>query len=98
MVLGRFLLVFKVSGWYFMVPGLVFMVPGGLLWPLIVTGWFFMIPGGFYPAPRKTRGPKGLRAESARAVTGQLIFFTKTPVTPERKVKKLSCRGRKMGH
>ena len=48
-------------------------------------------------------GPKGLRAESARAVTGrrcphsgegedflmgQLIFFTKTAVTPEQKVKK----------
>ena len=47
--------------------------------------------------------PKGLRAESARAVTGrrcphsgegedflmgQLNFFTKTAVTPERKVKK----------
>ena len=47
--------------------------------------------------------PKGLRAESAGAVTGrwcphsgegedflmgQLIFFTKTTVTPERKVEK----------
>ena len=47
--------------------------------------------------------PKGLRAESARAVTGrqcphsregedfltgQLDFFTKTAVTPERKVEK----------
>ena len=51
----------------------------------------------------KRAGPKGLRAESARAVTGrrcphsgegedflmgQLNFFTKTAVTPERKVKK----------
>ena len=49
------------------------------------------------------RGPKGLRAESARAVTGrrcphsgegedfltgQLNFFTETAVTPERKVEK----------
>ena len=67
--------------------------------------------------------PKGLRAESARAVTGrrcphseeggdfltgQLNFFTKTAVTPERKVEKLtprweinrrpSCQGLKMGH
>ena len=48
-------------------------------------------------------GPKGLRAESARAVagrrcphsgkgedflTGQLNFFTETAVTPERKVEK----------
>ena len=48
--------------------------------------------------------PKGLRAESARAVTGrrcphsgegedflmgELIFFMKTAVTPERKVEKL---------
>ena len=52
-------------------------------------------------------GPKGLRAESARAVTGrrcphsgkgedfltgQLNFFTKTAVTPERKVKKSFLR------
>ena len=51
----------------------------------------------------KRAGPKGLRAESARAVTGrqcphsgegedflmgQLNFFTKTAVTPERKVEK----------
>ena len=51
----------------------------------------------------KRAGPKGLRAESARAVTGrrcphsgkgedfltgQLNFFTETAVTPERKVKK----------
>ena len=48
-------------------------------------------------------GPKGLRAESARALTGrrnshsgkgedflscQPIFFTETAVTPERKVEK----------
>ena len=55
-------------------------------------------------SPRaKCVGPKGLRAESARAVTGrrcphsgegedflmgQLNFFTKTAVTPERKVEK----------
>ena len=51
----------------------------------------------------KRVGPKGLRAESARAVTGrrsphsgegedfltgQIIFFTETAVTPERKVEK----------
>ena len=51
----------------------------------------------------KRAGPKGLRAESARAVTGrqcpqsgegedfltdQLNFFTETAVTPERKVEK----------
>ena len=55
-------------------------------------------------SPRAKRaGPKGMRAESARAVTGrqcphsgegedfltgQLIFFTKTAVTPEQKVEK----------
>ena len=55
-------------------------------------------------SPRaKLEGPKGLRAESARAVTGrrcphsgrgedflsrQPIFFTETAVTPERKVEK----------
>ena len=52
---------------------------------------------------REARGPKGLRAESARAftgrrcphsgrgedfLTGQLNFFTETAVTPERKVEK----------
>ena len=52
-------------------------------------------------------GPKGLRAESARAVTGrrcphsgkgedfltgQLNFFTETAETPERKVEKLFPR------
>ena len=51
----------------------------------------------------KRAGPKGLRAESARAfsgrrcphsgrgedfLTGQLNFFTETAVTPERKVEK----------
>ena len=56
--------------------------------------------------PARTR-PKGLRAESARAVTGrrchhsgkgedfltgQLNSFTKTAVTPERKVEKLFPR------
>ena len=55
------------------------------------------------PACAKRAGPKGLRAESARAVTGrrcphsgkgedfltgQLNFFTETAVTPERKVEK----------
>ena len=55
-------------------------------------------------SPRASRaGPKGLRAESARAVTGrrcphsgrgedflsrQPDFFTETAVTPERKVEK----------
>ena len=55
-------------------------------------------------SPRAKRaGPKGLRAEGARAVTGrrcphsgrgedfltgQPIFFTETAVTPERKVEK----------
>ena len=55
-------------------------------------------------SPRTKRaGPKGLRTEGARSVTcrrcphsgegedflmGQLIFFTKTAVTPERKVEK----------
>ena len=55
-------------------------------------------------SPRAKRaGPKGLRAESARAVTGrrnsysgrgedflsrQPNFFTETAVTPERKVEK----------
>ena len=55
-------------------------------------------------SPRASRaGPKGLRAESSRAVTGrqcphngkgedfltgQLIFFTETAVTLERKVEK----------
>ena len=55
-------------------------------------------------SPRAKRaGPKGLRAESARAftgrrnsysgrgehfLTGQLNFFTETAVTPERKVEK----------
>ena len=58
----------------------------------------------FLSSPRAKRaGPKGLRAESARAVTGrrnshsgrgedfmtgQLDFFTETAVTPERKVEK----------
>ena len=52
---------------------------------------------------REARGPKGLRAESARAFTGrwnsysgrgedflsrQPNFFTETAVTPERKVEK----------
>ena len=52
-------------------------------------------------------GPKGLRAETARAVTGrqcpqsgegedfltgQLNFFMKTAVTPEKKVEKLFPR------
>ena len=60
----------------------------------------------FYPA-RAHAGLKGLRAESARAVTGrrclhsgkgedflmgQLNFFTETAVTPERKVEKLFPR------
>ena len=44
----------------------------------------------------KRAGPKGLRVESARAVTGrredflsrQQNFFTETAVTPERKVEK----------
>ena len=52
----------------------------------------------------KRAGPKGLRAESARAVTGphsgegedpltgQLNFFTKSAVTLERKVEKLIPR------
>ena len=56
------------------------------------------------PSPRgKRAGPKGLRAESARAVTGrrchhngegedfltgQPDFFMETAVTPERKVEK----------
>ena len=55
----------------------------------------------------KRTGPKGLRAESARAVTGrrcplsgkgedflmgQLNFFTETAVTPEQKVEKLIPR------
>ena len=46
-------------------------------------------------SPRAKRvGLKGLRAESARArngedfLTGQLIFFTETAVTPEQKVEK----------
>ena len=58
----------------------------------------------FLSSPRgKRAGPKGLRAESARAVTGrrnshsgrgedfltgQPNFFTETAVTPERKVEK----------
>ena len=75
-------------------------------------------------SPRaKHAGRKGLRAESARAVTGrrcpnsgkgedfltgQLIFFTETAVTPERKVEKSFPRseinrhakgqGLRMGH
>ena len=58
-------------------------------------------------------GPKGLRAEIARAVTGrrcphsgkgedfltgQLNFFTETAVTPERKVKKLFPSSEINGH
>ena len=59
---------------------------------------------GDLSSPRAKRGgPKGLRVESARAVTGrrcphsgegedfltgQLNFFTETAVTPERKVEK----------
>ena len=59
-------------------------------------------------SPRaKLAGPKGLRTESARAVTGrrcphngkgedfltgQLNFFTETAATPERKVEKLFQR------
>ena len=62
------------------------------------------LPKNYYPArTRRRAGPKGLRAESARAVTGrrcphsvrgedflmgQLNFFTETAVTPERKVEK----------
>ena len=57
----------------------------------------------FYQARAKRAGPKGLCAESARAVTGrrcphsgkgedfltgQPDFFTETAVTPERKVEK----------
>ena len=49
-----------------------------------------------YPARAKRAGPKGLRAERARAVTGrredflsrQQDFFTETAVTSERKVEK----------
>ena len=48
-----------------------------------------------FSSPRaKHAGPKGLRAESARAVTGedflsrQPDFFTETAVTSERKVEK----------
>ena len=60
------------------------------------------------PSPRgKRAGPKGLRAEGARAVTGrrcphsgegedflmgQLNFFTKTAVTPKQKVEKSILR------
>ena len=63
-----------------------------------------MYPFGFYPARGQSAwAPKGLLAESARAVTGrrcphsgkgedfltgQLNFFTETAVTPERKVEK----------
>ena len=59
----------------------------------------------FFSSPRAKRGgPKGLRTESARAVTGrwcphsgegedfltgQLNFFTETAVTLEQKVEKL---------
>ena len=60
-----------------------------------------------YPARTKRASPKGLRAESARAVTGkrcphsgkgedflsrQRDFFTERAVTPERKVEKLFPR------
>ena len=57
-----------------------------------------------FSSPRaKGRGPRGMHAESARAVTGrwsphsgkgedfltgQLNFFTETAVTPDRKVEK----------
>ena len=70
------------------------------------------IQNGFFcislSSPRaKREGPKGLHAESARAVTGrrcphsgkgedfltgQQDFFTETAVTPERKVEKLFPR------
>ena len=68
-------------------------------WWLIFAFWFIAVLA-FYPS---RTGPKGLRAESARAFSGrrnshsgrgedflshQLIFFTETAVTPERKVKK----------
>ena len=62
----------------------------------------------FLSSPRAKRaGPKGLRAESARAftgrrnshsgrredfLTGQQNFFTETAVTPERKVEKWFSR------
>ena len=62
----------------------------------------------FLSSPHAKRAsPKGLHAESARAATGrqcphsgegedflmgQLIFFTKTALTPERKVEKLIPR------
>ena len=60
-----------------------------------------------YQARAKRVGPKGLRAESARAGTGrrcphsgegedflmcQLNFYTATAVTPERRVEKLIPR------
>ena len=66
---------------------------------------FCLISANCLSSQRAKRvGPKGLRAESARAVTGrlcphsgeredflmgQLNFFQKTTVTPERKVEKL---------
>ena len=66
--------------------------------------FFCVLPVLHLSSPRTKRaGPKGLRAESARAVTGrrnshsgrgedflsrQPIFFTETAVTPEQKVEK----------
>ena len=77
---------------------------------------FLLVASGSYylSSPRAKRaGPKGLRAESARAVTGrrcphsgegedfligQPDFFMKTAVTPEQKVKKSFSRWEMNGH
>ena len=50
MVPGRFLLVFKLFSWFFMVLGrflLFFKAPGQFLWVFNILSWFFMVLGQF---------------------------------------------------
>ena len=80
--------------------GLSFSGYTGCIIQLLTDSWLYVLTD-FLSSPRA--GPKGLRAESARAFTGrrnshsgrgedflsrQSIFFTETAVTPERKVEK----------
>ena len=74
----------------------------------LLYGKILLLDQFLLSSPRAKRtGPKGLRAEKARAftgrqnshsgrgedfLTGQLNFFTETAVTPERKVEKWFSR------
>ena len=73
----------------------------GVPCPFPPPPWLSLLSRYLYYLPSPTLVIQPLRAESARAVTGrqcQLNFFTKTAVTPERKVEKLFPRWEMNGH